>query len=302
MREWFAEWLDEPQPILRLELVRILAPLAILGFLASRLEHAGEWVGDSGFRLPEFYDTARHPIDVPAISGAGATLFAVTVVVAALLVSIGFHPRKAALLLGVAVAYAALGDRLSTFTVTKITPAIAFALAASPCGSAYSVQAWLRQRANPAYRFPDRVAGGSVRFFQAFLCTMYGASGVAKVRGDWLHNPLVLWTHLHGTLQTGFSVLMANTIPAAGWTIAQWAVLLFEVLAPLWFALPRTRTPALVFAVMMHVFIGACFWPVRWFALLMISLALAAFLPERALFRLQERAGSIGNASRRRAP
>jgi hypothetical protein len=281
----FGDWLDEPQPILRLELTRILAPLAILGFLSSRLVAVDEWVGDGGFRLPDFHDVARHPIDVPALTGAGPTFFAAVVVVAALAVSVGFHPRKAALVLGVAVVYAALGDRLSTFTVTKITPAIAFALAASPCGSAYSLQSWLRRRADPAFRSPVHVAGGSVRFFQVFLCTMYGASGLAKMRGDWLNHPLVLWTHLHDNQQTRFSVFMANTMPGAGWNLAQGAVLLFEVLAPLWFLFPRTRTPALIFALGMHAFIGASFWPVRWFALLMSSLLLGAFLPERVLER-----------------
>jgi hypothetical protein len=86
-------------------------------------------------------------------------------------------------------------------------------------------------------------------------------------------------------MQTRFSVFMANTLPGPGWTIAQGAVLLFEVLAPLWFALPRTRTAALVFALTMHAFIGMCFWPVRWFSLLMVSLLLGAFLPERVLER-----------------
>jgi hypothetical protein len=281
----FGRWLDEPQPILRLELTRILAPLAILGFLSSRLAHVREWVGDAGFRLPDFRDALRHPIDVPPIPGKGATLFAAIVVASALAVSMGFHPRKAALGLALAVAYAALGDRLSTFTVTKITPAIALGLAASPCGSAYSVQAWLRRRADPTYRAPTRVAGGSVRFFQVLLCTLYGASGLAKAQGDWLSHPFVLWTHLHDDMQTRFSVLVANVLPPTGWTIAQASVLVFEVFAPLWFALPRTRNAALVFALAMHGFIGACFWPVRWFALLMVSLLLGAFLPEGVLER-----------------
>ncbi len=285
----FDAWLDEPQPIARLELIRICAPLAILGFLSSRLAYVEDWVGDSGFRLPEFHDALRHPVDVPALSDTSAQLFGVIVIASALALSAGFHPRKAALLLGVCVAYAALGDRLSTFTVTKITPVIAFALAASPCGSAYSVHAWLRRRANPEYRAPDQVCGGSVRFFQVFLCVFYASSGLAKVRGDWLTHPFVLWTHLHDSQQTWVSVLMANTLPAAGWTIAQGAVLLFEVFAPLWFAFGRTRTAALVFAIGMHAFIGMCFWPVRWFALLMISLLLGAFVSERTLQMTEDR-------------
>ncbi len=285
----FARWRDEAQPILRLELIRILAPLAILGFLSSRLAHVGEWIGDTAFRLPEFYDPFRHPLEIPAIPTSATTLFAVTLVVAALAVSAGFHPRKAAILLGATVAYAALGDRLSTFTVTKITPGIAVALAASPCGAAYGVDAWLRRKVNPRYRSPEQVAGGSVRFFQVFLCTIYCGSGLAKARGDWLSHPLVLWSHLHDDMQTRVSVFMANTLPASGWTLAQAAVLIFEVFAPVWFALPRTRTLAFLFALGMHGFIGMCFWPVRWFALLMIGLLLGAFLPDRILTSLHLR-------------
>ena len=60
-------------------------------------------------------------------------------------------------------------------------------------------------------------------------------------------------------------------------------MLLFEVLAPLWLALPLTRTPAIGFALTMHAFVGTCFWPVRWFAMLMASLLLGAFLPESSL-------------------
>ncbi|HVZ32680.1 MAG TPA: HTTM domain-containing protein [Polyangiaceae bacterium] len=290
-------WIDEPQPILRLELIRILAPLASLGFLSSRLAHPGEWVGDAGFRLPRLYESTRHPLDIPALHGSAATLFAAVVVLSALALSAGFRPRVAALLLAGTVAYAALGDRLSTFTVTKLTPALCLALAASPCGAAYGVDAWLRRRRDPSHFPPTRVAGGSVRFFQAFLCCFYCASGVAKALGDWTTHPLVLWTHLHDSLQTRLSVLLANTVPASGWTLAQALVLVFEIGAPLWFAWPRTRPHALLFGLGMHTFIGLCFWPVRWFALLMMSLLLGSFLPEAWLSRAEESAATALGAA-----
>src|SRR5690606_17286268 len=38
-------WLAEPQHALRVEILRIGAPLAILGFMASRVAHADEWLG-----------------------------------------------------------------------------------------------------------------------------------------------------------------------------------------------------------------------------------------------------------------
>src|SRR5262249_27514556 len=42
-----------PQPLVRLELVRILAPLAILGFLSGRLSHADFWLTPVGFQPPD---------------------------------------------------------------------------------------------------------------------------------------------------------------------------------------------------------------------------------------------------------
>jgi hypothetical protein len=41
-----------PEPVLRIEIVRILAPLATLGFMSSRLRHADEWIGAAGFHPP----------------------------------------------------------------------------------------------------------------------------------------------------------------------------------------------------------------------------------------------------------
>ena len=286
-------WLDQPQPFARLAAIRILAPLAMLGFLSSRLAHPSEWVGDGGFRLPQVHDAVRQPIFTPALPGALATVFAVAVVLLALSVSFGFHPRKAAVALAMATLFAALGDRLSTFTVTKISPALLLALACTPCGAAYSVDAWLGRRrdaarsttgAASARSAPPRfVTRGSVFFFQSFLCVFYCASGLCKVQGDWLENPHVLWTHLHDTMQTKLTPIVANYTPGPMWTVLQASVLAFEVGAPLWFAWRRTRVYALVFGLGMHVMIGALFWPVRWFAMLMMALLWGAFAPERLL-------------------
>ena len=277
-----SRWLDDPQPILRLELVRILAPLAILGFVSTRLAHVSEWVGGAGFRVPDLAGAAYQPIFLPTLGVAGAQAFGVALVVSALCVSLGVRARWAALVFAVLMTYAALQDRLATFTVTKLSPAVALALAASPCGRAFGVDAWLRRR-REGVRMPKVVAGGSVRFFQAMLCTMYCASGICKARGDWLSYPYVLFSHLHDTLQTPFSVFLANHTPPFVWTLSQGAVLAFEVFAPLWFAWGRSRTPALVFGLGMHAMIAVTFWPVRWFAMLMASLLLGSFLPDRAL-------------------
>jgi len=96
----------------------------------------------------------------------------------------------------------------------------------------------------------------------------------------------VLWTHLHDQYQTAAAWLIMRATPAWGWWILQGLVLLFEVGAPLWFALPWTRKPALVIGLGMHAMIGLMFGPVVWFALLMASMLLAVFLPAEPLRRL----------------
>jgi hypothetical protein len=121
-----------------------------------------------------------------------------------------------------------------------------------------------------------------VRFLQLLVVVLYSGAGIAKVRGDWLHGP-VLWTHVHDSYQTGFAYLCIRLFPGWLWSALQWATLVLEVGAPLWLAWRPTRAPALIAALTMHAFIGAMFGPVVWFALLMAALLVAGFAPARLL-------------------
>lgn len=47
------------RPRIRLEVVRIVAPLAILGFLSSRILNAEDWLSTAGFRVPVLADDWR---------------------------------------------------------------------------------------------------------------------------------------------------------------------------------------------------------------------------------------------------
>jgi hypothetical protein len=59
--------------------------------------------------------------------------------------------------------------------------------------------------------------------------------------------------------------------------VLQWVTLTFEVGAPLWFALPWTRTAALCVGLGMHAMIGLMFGPVIWFSFLMSVLLIACY-------------------------
>jgi hypothetical protein len=257
--------------------------------MSSRIAHADEWIGDAGFHVPNVGNDWRQPMYIPPLPSTIAWVVALGLVATGLMMSAGFRTRIAAVIFAVLAAYVALSDRLAAFSVSKMAPMVAIALAVSPAGGRYSLDAWLAKKRDPDLVFSDETRAGTVRFFQLLLPTIYCASGIAKARGDWLKHSFVLWTHLHDSYQTWFTVMFANLMPAAGWTVLQYVVLTFEAGAPLWFGLRKTRTFALVVGVGMHTMIGLMFGPVRWFAMLMATLLLSAYLPESVLDRIKAR-------------
>jgi len=284
----FLAFLEErvfaPQPIARLAFLRIAAPLAILGFMSSRILHADDWLSVAGFRAPDS-DDWRMPLSLPGLPVWAAWSIATALAVTGLATAAGAATRWASGAFAVLLVYVALADRFEAFTVSKLAPVVATALCLTPSGARASVDAWLRRRRDPAAALPDRVSGGCVLFFQAMLPVFYFSSGVCKWRGDWLHDHFVLWTHLHDSYQTAVSWFAANYLPTSLWTLIQRFVLLFEIGAPLWFGLPWTRPFALVFGLGMHLMIGLMFGPVIWFSLLMMTLLVAAYAPARWLTR-----------------
>jgi hypothetical protein len=269
-----------PQPIERLEFVRSLAPLAILGFLSSRLVYVQYWITDVGFVVPQqAAGDYRQPLYIPPAPVWLAVMVALATIVSGVATSVGYRPRWSSGIFAVLLAYLALADRLEAFTVNKLGTVIALALFATPTGARYGIEALLRRRQQPEALEPTHVTWGNIRFFQALLVFMYLGSGIAKVRGGWLTNPHVIWSHLHDSYQTAFTYFMVRTVPAFGWSAFQYLTLAYEVGAPLWFAMRRTRVPALVVGLGMHATIGLMFGPVVWFSLLMSVLLLSSFAP-----------------------
>ncbi len=275
-----------PQPIERLETVRLLAPLAILGFLSSRLVHVVSWLTDAGFVVPDLgRDDYRQPLYIGPLPAWLAVVVALATVASGLSTSLGYRTRVASGVFAALFAYLALADRLEAFTVNKLGAVVAIALFATPTGTRYGVDA--RRAQGPP---PTHVSWGNVRFFQALLVFMYCASGIAKTKGGWFENPNVIFSHLHDSYQTAFTYFLSSTVPALVWSLFQYATLAYELGAPLWYSWPKTRLAALFVGLGMHTAIGLMFGPVIWFSLLMMGLLCASFAPlpwlERALVRI----------------
>jgi len=275
-----------PVPIVRLETLRILLPLAILAFMSIRAAHLGDWIGDAGFSLPDTGDGHRQPLALGPLPMNAAFVVAVAMVGAGLCVAAGLRAQLCAGIFSAILFYAALADRLSTFSVTKIGAVLMLALAVSPCGARYGVDAWRRRRAEPSAPLATHVSALYVRFFQALLLCVYFGAGICKYNGEWLERSDVLWTHIHDSYQTWFAYWLGNSLPPGAWGVLQWITLIFEIGAPLWFVVPATRGPAIVVALTMHAGIGLMFGPVIWFSVLMMSLVIGCWLPERWLERV----------------
>jgi hypothetical protein len=277
-RARFRDWLNRPLPVLQLELLRIGGPPFILGFMSDRLANAAEWIGREGFRVRDFGGDWRSNYFIRGLPHGAAWSVAGVMIASAIATSLGLWTRGSALVFATTLVFVGLSDHVSSFTVTKIGPVLMFVVAVAPAGRRLGIDAWRRQ--NETGKRPKRVRPlPSVRFLQLFLAVFYCASGIAKAKGDWLKLPFVMWSHLHDSYQTELTFLLARDLPTWAWPVLQGTVLIFEVFAPLWFALPQTRNLAVVFAVGMHVGIGVMFGPVVWFALLMITVVLAAYLP-----------------------
>jgi hypothetical protein len=261
-------WLFAPQPADRVRYLRLALPLVVLGFLAARLVHADEWLSAVGFQVPRLpAGDYRQPLYFAPLPPWGAWTVAGLLVAAGLAVAAGVWVRGSSPIFAALLTYVALADRLESFTVSKLAPVLVLALAASPGG--------LPWRGPPG----QTAHGFVVRFYQLFLPVMYTGSGIAKAKGDWLSKPVV-WSHLHDSYQTVVTYFLVNHVPPFGWTLLQGVTLVFEVGAPLWFALRWTRRPALVVGLGMHASIGLLFGPVVWFALLMMTLLVGAYGPD----------------------
>jgi len=274
------------QPIERLEFVRLFAPLAILGFLASRFVHVEHWLTTVGFVVPQrAVSDYRQPLYIPPIPVWLAFLVAIATVASGFATSLGYRTRWTSGVFAGLLGYLALADRLEAFTVNKLGTAVALALFASPAGARFSIDAWLRCQREPDTRLATHVHWGNVRFFQALLVFMYLASGIAKAKGDWLSDPNAIWSHLHDSYQTAFTHFLAIAVPGAAFTVFQYLTLAYELGAPLWFGVRRLRLVGLAFGLTMHATIGVMFGPVIWFSLLMMILLFACFAPLRWLAR-----------------
>src|SRR5439155_10512969 len=121
----------------------------------------------------------------------------------------------------------------------------------SPCGAAWSVDAWLRRRWT-GVSAPVLVPPWPLRLLFVQMVVIYFVNGLYKAVGEDWRDGMTLYY----VLQDPQLARMAYAqLPVPFWVIqwSTWLVLIWEVGFPLWMALPWTRKPALWIGVLFHL-------------------------------------------------
>ena len=140
-------WIHEPLPVLRLELMRIAAPLAILGFMSSRLDTRTSGSASAASTCRTSGGTGASRSDVPPLPDALAWGLAVVMVVSGLACAAGFWTRRSGLVFAATLAFVAVDDRLAAFTVSKMSPVVTSRLrSARPARASASTRGESRTR------------------------------------------------------------------------------------------------------------------------------------------------------------
>lgn len=288
---WTRFW-HQPVAAERLALLRIAIGLALLtDQLFQHLPYFTYLYGPEGVAPAGLYDAgalrnwnwtmAWFYTDDPLVVGV---VFAVWVGATAALI-IGMRTRWAALLawlLGMAFLNR---HRLSANEGDELRQLALFLLIFTPCAEALSWDA----RREPQLGLGRAQSPWGVRLFQLQLCTVYTATGLAKLRDGW-DSTWLAGTSLHYVFNdVGRNRWSYLDLPLPLWVTASltYATLVFEVFFVPLVLWRKTRLPTLVVGVLFHLGIYAVV-EVGWFSFYSIAFY-AAWLSDTWIERQRPR-------------
>lgn len=305
---WDQFWFT-PRPIETLAVLRILTGAMLLYSQLVLMFHLSSFIGtdawisndvarslqDGTFGEPTAAWSYLWNIDSPGLL-ALHQLLAVVVSAAFMVGLLTRITGPIAWLLQLMILHRLLG---TLFGLDQILTYCCMYLAFTPCGTAFSVDAWLRERTSGADRpavtnrtrlwlFPDNrpsiSANIATRLLQLHLCAIYLFGGLAKARGQLWWDGTALWYAVSNYEYQSFDLTFLSDYPTF-FTALTHVTLFWEIfyIALVW---PRlTRPIVLVIAVAVHAGIGL-FLGMATFGLMMIFangifLSPSVFRPKR---------------------
>jgi hypothetical protein len=241
-------WWTEPVPAERLAAFRIgLAAVLLLDLLMTLLPWAADFFGPGGLEANVRASPPPWPWSLAAESPSAARVFLLFWLVSAGLLLVGLASRGAA-----AVAW------LLTISFNHFHPTLTNAgdvvcavgllyLTLSPCGAAWSLDAWLRGRRAPAV-----VPPWPLRLLFVQMVLMYFCNGLHKLAGVEWRSGEALYLVLADLSLSRWSYAQLP-LPYPLTRLLTWTVLVWELGFPLLVCWKWTRRLALGFGVAFHL-------------------------------------------------
>lgn len=169
-----------------LALCRICLPLVLMGMVIPRWSVCRELYSADG-ATAQLSDGFGYIDLLPVFSGSVVAALYGVYIFSLCTLSIGWCSRLSALISCVMMTYFSMLDCVSTMTkYTAISSHLLFILAISPCGTIWSVDAWLANRrrnwdpTQPKFAYP-RSAAWPRRLMQFHIACVYFGAGITKI-------------------------------------------------------------------------------------------------------------------------
>ncbi len=280
-----SRWWTEPVRAERLAALRIgIAAVLLLDVLGVYLPNLADFYGAGSLGASEVFAPLRQArvgswsllagTDDPDILRGAAIAWAVS----AGLLLVGLASRLSAVAAwALSISFLNLNPYIHNAGDT-VRIIVLFYLMLTPCGAAWSLDAWLRRQFRGATG-PLYVAPWALRLLFVQMIVIYFFNGVFKLAGVGWREGNVLHYVLADPAQTRWSYA---ELPVPWWAsqALTWTVLAWEILFPLLVLMPMTRVPALLMGVGFHLGIGL-FIELGAFPLYMICLYLPLLPWER---------------------
>ena len=278
-------WWTAPVPAERLAILRIaVAAVLLWDILQNYLPVYNVLYSDQGLLPPRVLSSAgrTQPWAWSLLRGAAEgnpdVIFWTMIVwmTAAVLLLLGLWTRLSAVLTWIVTVQIMHLNPLVGNGGDVVRVIILFHLMLSPCGAAWSVDAWRRGRHTPAGA-GFLVPPWPLRLLFVQMALIYFVNGLYKIVSPQWQEGTILYYVLNDPTWT--RVPFAQ-FPVPLWILrtSAWIVLVWELGFPLWVMLPWTRKAALAFGILFHCGIFLCL-ELGAFQLYMLALYLPLMLP-----------------------
>ncbi len=267
-------------------------------YMGHRMMHGREWLTEVGHHISREATNPVYPMPMPLLPEWALVPFAWILFTAGGLVIFGLWRRVALWICFACAVYVQQADLIAAFTLNKFYIVIFLILALQPRprepGSEPERDArwqWLKPDARTtSLRMQGLLQSAwPLRVIQVTLLIQYLTAGTCKIfHGDWMRNPDFLYTHAVGLYRTEAAAWAIHNLPHWTWWVQGYAALLFEVIAPLLFIVPRLRTTGYVVGFGLHLFIAVFMKDLIFFSIQMVAFYLL-FINEGLIVDLERR-------------